>query len=461
MKKVFYFIFNEKYLRLTLLILMLLKAIPTLDPVFGPLVKLTLLWGTVIMAKDIIVDRNILKNKYKFSLMLFILFYGITIIVNREQNFGSNISIYLYMIIRMFVIYKYDENKDEKNVLNELKLFNNTFLIITFLGAIASILLVILNVSKVIVVGEETYRIGMISGRLFGAFGNANSCGFIAVLSIGFTYLNYKLFRTNKMKNFFYIFNILLQLSVVSLTGSRGAQISIMMMIGLSVIFNTFIKNSETSWKIFVKTLIILILIPVTLSVFVKINNVVLSKIRATNIVESVEGESIDEDELPELERESYGSDAGGGRLRIWKGAVKVFSKHPILGVGRKNSPEMIFKYTDLYESFDQVETSLHNEYLEILVGAGIVGFAIIMSICFRLLKSFFVELIKNKKNGSLDYRLIGPFIILTTIAVNNLVESGMVLASVYTSAIFWSYLSYLMYFIDKSEKINEPKVIN
>ena len=132
MKKVFYFIFDEKYLRLTLLILMLLKAIPTLDPVFGPLVKLTLLWGTVIMAKDIIIDRNILKNKYKLSLMLFILFYGITIIVNREQNFGSNISIYLYMIIRMFVIYKYDENKNEKDVLNELKLFNNTFLIITF-----------------------------------------------------------------------------------------------------------------------------------------------------------------------------------------------------------------------------------------------------------------------------------------------------------------------------------------
>lgn len=121
----------------------------------------------------------------------------------------------------------------------------------------------------------------------------------------------------------------------------------------------------------------------------------------------------------------------------------------------------MIFKYTDLYESFDQVETSLHNEYLEILVGAGIVGFIIIMSICFRLLKSFCVELIKSKKSGSLDYRLVGPFVILATIAVNNFVESGMVLASVYTSAIFWSYLSYLMYFIDKSEKVNELKVIN
>jgi O-antigen ligase len=77
--------------------------------------------------------------------------------------------------------------------------------------------------------------------------------------------------------------------------------------------------------------------------------------------------------------------DISGGRFHFWSIALQIFKDHPILGAGL-DSYATVFSHYDTWNGKFRVERA-HNDYLQILADAGLVGFSCIVAFIYLLFK--------------------------------------------------------------------------
>jgi len=77
--------------------------------------------------------------------------------------------------------------------------------------------------------------------------------------------------------------------------------------------------------------------------------------------------------------------DVSNGRMDFWRGAWKIFLDHPILGAGLDAYGTAFTRY-DTWNGMYRIEQS-HNDYLQILADAGILGFACVAAFIFLLFR--------------------------------------------------------------------------
>jgi O-antigen ligase len=77
--------------------------------------------------------------------------------------------------------------------------------------------------------------------------------------------------------------------------------------------------------------------------------------------------------------------DFTSGRVDFWRTAVKIFLTHPILGVGL-DAFGVAYSSYDASSGMFRVEQA-HNDYLQTLADAGVIGFACISAFVFLLIK--------------------------------------------------------------------------
>ena len=139
------------------------------------------------------------------------------------------------------------------------------------------------------------------------------------------------------------------------------------------------------------------------------------------------------------------------GRIKLLQKAVVVFANYPIFGVGKENIVlygsrlmEHGFKYSDL-----------HNGYLTILVGNGLVGFVIFLGFAMtfgkHLFKSVFLET-GDLKNSP----FICLFSFLCAYCVYALIEKTILLEHSYMIAMFWYFVGYTCCYMKKYDHTAE-----
>lgn len=77
--------------------------------------------------------------------------------------------------------------------------------------------------------------------------------------------------------------------------------------------------------------------------------------------------------------------DFTNGRIHFWQVAVRIFLDHPILGAGLDAFGTAFTRY-DTWNGIYRVEQA-HNDYLQILADAGVVGFACVAAFIYLLFK--------------------------------------------------------------------------
>lgn len=78
-------------------------------------------------------------------------------------------------------------------------------------------------------------------------------------------------------------------------------------------------------------------------------------------------------------------TDVSGGRLHFWSVALRIFLDYPILGAGL-DAFGTAFPFYDTWNGTYRVEQA-HNDYLQILADAGILGFIAVAAFIFLLFK--------------------------------------------------------------------------
>ena len=82
----------------------------------------------------------------------------------------------------------------------------------------------------------------------------------------------------------------------------------------------------------------------------------------------------------------SGAGDFSSGRTEFWRTAIKIFLDHPVIGVGL-DSFGVAYSIYDTSSGLFRVEQA-HNDYLQILADAGIIGFSCIAGFIFLFLKN-------------------------------------------------------------------------
>ncbi len=100
-----------------------------------------------------------------------------------------------------------------------------------------------------------------------------------------------------------------------------------------------------------------------------------------------------------------FQEDVSGGRFHFWAVAWRVFLDYPILGTGL-GSFATVFPHYDTWNGIFRVEHA-HNDYLEILSDAGILGFACVTTFVYWLFKLSFQN-IRNQRDEFLKSIAIG-----------------------------------------------------
>lgn len=122
---------------------------------------------------------------------------------------------------------------------------------------------------------------------------------------------------------------------------------------------------------------------------------------------------------------------AQGIRIAIWRMNWDIFLKHPIFGVGFFENYRIMPLYFDIIgKPNGEVHHHAHNQYLQTLVGSGIVGFVFYMLIWISAAYFFTKKAFSLKNNPQLRGYAIGSLMIIIAYSISSLTESPLLMHS-------------------------------
>ena len=312
---------------------------------------------TIFVASLIIFDikSNVIYNN--IINIIFFLIFGIIFVFEKDYKISiSNIGMsYFFFVIFSFssVFWAVDFSLSYTYNIRLIMVILNFIIIYTVLkrynleqtilyGILIGVFYNILIGFDIIHPSYDIFRFG----RFTGSLGNSNKLAKTMLLGI---FASLVLLSSPKTKGWFRIFNninIILSFYIIVLTVSKKAMILAPLMILLSFSFkNIKIKNI----LIFIILVSIMIKLLFTYGDMEQLNNLFeLIQKRFDGMFNMVAGEG--------------GGDASSKeRVYLIEEGSKIFENNPIFGIGLNNSRHFLGKYT-------------HNNYLELLIGTGIIG---------------------------------------------------------------------------------------
>ncbi|EJR93393.1 hypothetical protein IKE_05884 [Bacillus cereus VD196] len=358
---------NEKKLLFFILILFSLVIGSKLNLSIGVALKPYM----VLMAMYILVNvKNLMISKprlYEVILFIFYFIYCITGIYSRYSDLAMR---GILATIMLFILYFCIKDILRKLSLDSIEYGISVVGILFNIGSLIYYTMGVLNVENDFR-GNDIEHFGIVldrnMGRLIGLTSDPNLFAFFNLLFFCYYIMNTKMLR-NKI-------GLLLSITTIILTFSRGALLSLLLLIVLSLV----LKESSGKIKIIF-----------SLSIIYVIASFCIIQYTGTSFEEMV------------MERFStFSEDRGSGRLDLWEQGIQLFSDNPLLGIGSYN---FSMYHLFLYGS----QMFVHNTFLEVLSETGLLGsFFYTLSMLIILFQSIFL-VIKNKRSNFLFLTLVG-----------------------------------------------------
>ncbi|WP_165003218.1 MULTISPECIES: O-antigen ligase family protein [unclassified Enterococcus] len=463
-------ILSRDLFRIVNLIICLFYFMPSTFNITNIPMKIAFVWGSGIVLYEIFIRKNFFKMSYSFLLIVAILSFMVTILLNREHFLIPSLYNLGYLLITLIVIFPTDFSQSKETKKMKMLQFNNVFIIIVFFAALISLYQFVLLIAYHVPTGTPGLfaRQGFIEHRLFGVYTSPNVGAMFGYTSIVLSLISGLIRKLTTKTRVFYGLNFIVQVFYITLSSSRGAQAvicSFLILFVLLLSFSSFRKSIAKVTSIKTRWLLSLLLL---LLLYFSVGNTYAKDFLATvpisieKEVKIVEPEKNEENTNPPkkvvLQHSDNDSEVSAGRFAIWKAAAKAMKTAPLFGYGETdfygNSDGRILNKVELSTS-DQNELkrahgNMHNGFLQVFVSSGIIGFIFfyIFYACnlFNLIKAF----LTNK----VDYVFLGIVLIfILSIFVDEMVEAHVLFNKRdVISIVFWYYLGNLSYLYLKKE---------
>lgn len=470
-------VLDHNLYRLVVLVMVVLRTCAFLNPVIGPFVKFTLAWSAAILVKDLFTERLFMTNRYRGILYVFLISYGVTALVNRDQNFARNLVMWAYIISNMLVMYSYDLKKSPGTIKRELLRFNHTFMLATFIGQLISLITFFLNITFAYSVSGSVYYYGVYQGRIWGFYTNPNAASFFMVINLMLTVVSLIIQKENLPRRWkwFYLINNIVQLLILFLCNSRTSIFTLCFYVVVLVVLMVlpeilYCKDKAQRKKKIGQTVFVSIVLPLALlgthtyaldilpkfvltTSFSEQLNETLEEVTRTSSDATITAGDV------ELEREDYGTQFGG-RYFLWQAGIEMIKDNPFFGVGSDNVPIEAYRYAARYYTpfgediyLPGVSGGLHNLFFQITAASGFVGLAAFIIFGILVLQRvirYYIWMIKEHRFNQL---VVACICVVLIILLRTMTDTGIIYGIYYLGVVFWTYMSAMVYFMDSEFK--------
>jgi len=390
--------------------------------------------------KEITADRKFLS--------LFGLLAGshlLSAVFNRSGHLIGNVIEILFMVtyILLFTMLESGQLK---------KLFDwlaYTIQLVSFSSAIFAFTLLVSKVLILFKIGQQSYYYGVMNGRLWGIV-NPNASAIFSYISI--ILAMYLIHKGSKYSVYLKLNNVI-QLVYFATMQSRGALLSLVLMIGL---YSFFINRGKLA-KRFLTFIVVALLVSVANIGLSYVTSIYISSGKAT-VLDLNKGQSYAETDSSVIKKTGelhLIETTPSGRTYIWKNAIKMGSEKPIFGYGVRNVPDYYTKYFSKFEIQNSlIGGNFHNIFVTIFVSSGILGLVSFLLLLGYIIKCFLTYLIVSKKNSE---KLI--MILFFGILFGQLFESQIMYSTNFINIIFWLIIGYGLVVCKRDEGIRYQEV--
>lgn len=472
--KLFQMLTNRYLFSVIYLAAALLSFIPVLMKPADPLQKLCFLWGIALLGWDFFTKRIMFSGQKAVWLVLLVFSYGISVLLNLGVLY-EGVKHLVYSCILLFIYYPFEVKGDLQRQKRMLLIFNDLFVMLTFVASVISLGQYLLQKSYLYTVDGLAYGQGVRYNRLYGIYISSNPGGLLSICAIFQTFITFWLDKNHFAKyKKYYLTNVVIQFVYYTLTLSNGAKLA--WIVGFAVFslvfafpyFKTHFRKGTVISLILAAAVFLgcyfgfEIASNVSRKVVLSTTKTVQRILKDQDTVKPGKPENPNDPEATEeptedveivLERvEGDDAEANNGRFDIWKAGFKALKQRPLFGWadgqfyrnGEKVMPLDESKLTDVnLRWLRHARGNMHNAVVQILVYSGFVG-TLIFAI-FAVLAG--IQYIRNllKLFGRGDYYLLASIFIFLVMLVSQMVSEAHILYSHADpfACVFWAYLGF------------------
>ena len=366
-------------------------------------------------------------------------------LVNRSGHLIGNM-VEIFFMITYILLFTMVNSEYLKKL---IRLIAGTVQFVSFFSAIFAFVLLIFRVLILFKIGEQSYYYGVMNGRLWGIV-NPNASAIFSYISIVFAL--YLIHKGSKYSVYLKI-NNLIQLIYFATMQSRGALLSVILMLGIYCLFISRGKLLK-KWLTFLVASILLIGSNIGISY---VTSIYISAAKAT-VIDLNKGKSYSETDSDIAKKNGelhLIETTPSGRTYIWKNAIKMGSAKPLFGYGVRNVTDY---YTEYFSKFE-IQNSLiggnfHNIFVTIFVSSGLLGLLSFIILISYIAGRFVTYLIVSKKNSE---KFI--MILFFGILFGQLFESQIMYSTNFINIVFWLVIGYGLTICLKEKNIRYKEV--
>lgn len=405
--------------------------------------------GVMFICSDFLLK---IKNKetieYNRLLIAFLLIFLLSSIINMKYGLTSNLKLLAWNAILILNVYEFSRQNIELAFFYSM--IERILIVWLFLMSLISIVMYFIQFSF-IRYGDgvlDRLRIGFLESRLFGVFGDPNYGAVMALIAIIFSmYYLIEKKATTLVTQIFLIFNVLLQVAYIILSGSRAGLLTSYTVFFIAV-FIFLMKNKKIGIKnIFLKVILFIVVSAIACAIiFFSVTAFKLLLEKLPVLVGTPKNISENRISLTRDDVKSN-SDISNMRFSIWKSVFETFKTTWLFGTSPRN---LVAYATEVLPNtfIAQRKFVAHNTYLNILVSTGVLGAFSIFT--FFIQKAFYVikELFTNDDLNSsyfLPYTLA-----IIALGISGFFVNEIILVNTVGAFIFWLCLGRLSGFLKK-----------
>lgn len=442
---------------------------------------------------DVVIFRNIWKTKYIWLLAAFGVLTAASSVAGFSYGYIENVKTIANLFIQFCLLYVVSVKKDRKALEKEVRIISTAVCAVWLVAVVVSVYMYFADVyylSDRYLWGDVTEipqgfvreHMGAVVMRLWGVFVDPN---FASATSIALIAMSLFTIFTSRRKALraFHIVNIFFQYLYVVLSNSRMGLLALCLSVFAGVWYCSYFLVKEKKLNVVLKEIFSVIMAVVCVAACygsVLLTKNVLPYIRlgieytadfiagdeettlpeettalpeetTVSGEEATTGEVVTEEatteepstqkEIEKLDRQDVlvKSDVSNGRFGLWmEGLRTVFKENPVLGVGPRNYHSAAKQIDDT----TRISTgySIHNSYIELLMGNGILGTLLLILFFVLCAKDVIVlRYRKNRKDAAVGFLAAGMI---------NLLACGMFIACLFytlsgATIILFTFLGY------------------
>ncbi len=399
---------------------------------------LTVLLGCAIILFNVSDIKVYIKQKDFLLLILFLVSYITSMILNYKYAFGENIKCLVWLIFQIYIIYMSSLNRTYQEIKNEFKIISLIWIWIISITNFIGCMMFFGKINLIVDSSNGFKRIGFYWSRLWGLYDDPNQGALFSVIAIYFALF---LLRILKSKILLWI-SIIINSMFIVMSDSRTGVLCLAIGGAVYVFFIYFSKKKYT------RAFLLAVSVMMGISFVNKPMQEIFSRISNKLDVSIETNEPVVENiDKIEMGREELSKDPSNRRFSIWKSGIELFKERPIIGLGKYSYTPYALEHmpeTYIVNNDFQKFTSMHNLIVEILVSQGILGLCIFICCVF-----YYISYIVRRYAIIIGSKKCSFYLLCFVIVVTNVLAAMMMPTLLYINSpatyIFWLCLGYFM----------------